>query len=218
MLFSITVIGVSCYSQTTESDQMLKNSVTITSFDYGDKGLVGSSYINDAFLPAKLSDNNETYFLRYNAYKDEMEGKKNNNFYRLIKKLDYTISFKAIDKTYKVLNYEDDNKNILGFFVVLFNGDKISLLAKERIKFFEEVKAKTGYDKYQPPTLKQLKDKLYISYNNKEASELPDRKNDILNLFSSKAVEVEKYAKKNKLKLKSTDDLIQLFKYYNALN
>jgi len=35
---------------------------------------------------------------------------------------------------------------------------------KERIKFFEEVIAKSGYDKYQPPTLKRVRDKLYIGY------------------------------------------------------
>ncbi|MDO9039331.1 MAG: hypothetical protein Q7U59_13390, partial [Lutibacter sp.] len=87
----------------------------------------------------------------------------------------------------------------------------------EKIKFYEEVKAKTGYDKYKPPTLKRVEDEFYIGYKNSSAKELPSKKKDILSLFASKANEMESYVNENKLGFKSEEDLIKIFSYYHTL-
>ncbi|MGV8947071.1 MAG: hypothetical protein ACOH1N_11625 [Lutibacter sp.] len=196
----------------------MRHSSTVSSFDFRSKDLVGSLYINDKFLPAKTSDSNEIYLIRYNAYMDEMEGEKNNKPFHLIKTMGSTISFEGINKIYSVYNYEVKDKLTPGFFVVLTSGDNISLLLKEKVKFYEEVKAKTGYDKYIPPTLKRVSDEFYIGYKDNSAKELPSKKKELLNIFESKAGEIESYAKENKLGFKTEDDLIQIFKYYNTLN
>lgn len=218
VLLAILLFGISSYCQKTDSGQTLVHRSNITSFDLRSKELVGSIFINEDFLPAKLSDSQEHYLLRYNAYQDEMEVEKNDNIFHLSKNLNYSITFEGTNKTYQVYTYSEKNEIVPGFFVVLYNGEKISLLLKEKIKFYDEVKAKTGYDKYKPPTLKRVNDGFYIGYKNSSTKEFPSRKKDILNIFASKAGQIESYAKKNKLDFKNKEDLIQIFRYYDSLN
>ncbi|MDO9273933.1 MAG: hypothetical protein Q7T92_00100 [Lutibacter sp.] len=213
----LLLFTISGYSQKTDSEQTLEHRSSITSFDLRSKELVGSIYINENFLPAKLSNSQDPYLIRYNAYQDEMEVEKNGNSYRLLKNLNVSINFEGINKTYQVFNYLEKKETVPGFFVVLYNGDNISLLLKEKIKFYEEVKAKTGYDKYKPPTLKRVADEFYIGYKNSSAKELPSKKKDILSLFASKANEMEAYVNENKLGFKSEEDLIKIFSYYHTL-
>ncbi|MDP2067603.1 MAG: hypothetical protein Q8K04_01435 [Lutibacter sp.] len=209
--------SISGYCQKTDSEQTLVDRTSITTFDLRSKELVGSIYINEAFLPAKLSYSQDQYLIRYNAYQDEMEIEKNGNPYHLSKNLSYSIYFEGINKTYQVYNYLNNKETVPGFFVVLFNGDNISLLIKEKIKFYDEVKAKNGYDKYKPPTLKRVADEFYIGYKNKSAKEFPNKKKDILALFASKAEEIGTYMNANKLGFKNQEDLLQIFRYYDTL-
>lgn len=213
----LLLFSISGYCQKTDSEQTLVHRTSINSFDLRSKDLVGSIYINENFLPAKLSDSQNNYLIRYNAYQDEMEVKKNGNSYYLSKNLNYTINFEGTNKSYQVYNYSKKNETVPGFFVILYAGDKISLLRKEKIKFFEEVKAKTGYDKYKPPTLKRVDDEIYIGYKNNLAIELPNKKKEVLNLFVSKSKEVETFVNEHKLGFKSEEDLIKIFSFYHSL-
>lgn len=218
IVLMLTFFSISGYCQKTDSEQTLVHRTSITSFDLRSKELVGSIYIDENFLPAKLSDSQNNYLIRYDAYQDEMEVEKNGNNYHLSKNPNYTINFEGTNKSYQVYNYSSKNEIIPGFFVILYKGDKISLLRKEKIKFFEEVIAKTGYDKYKPPTLKRIDDKIYIGYKNSSAIELPSKKKDILYLFASKTNEIESFAKENNLGFKSEEDLIKIFNFYHSLN
>ena len=191
---------------------------TVTSFDHRSKELVGSSYIDENFLPAKLMDNAKVYSMRYNVYQDEMEVEKDGEKRYLSKFFDFPITFLGVDKVYQLFNYKERNNPKDGYFVVLYRGDKVSLLLKEIIKLYDEVKPKTGYDKYQPPTLKRERDKFYIGYKNNTAIELPKKKKDILLLFSKKAKDVESFAKSNKLSFKDKDDLVRIFRYYDSIS
>ena len=213
----LLLFSISGFSQKTDSEQTLVHRTSITSFDLRSKELVGSIYLNENFLPAKLSDSQNIYLIRYDAYQDEMEVEKNGNSYHLSKNLNYTINFEGTNKSYQVYNYSKKNETVPGFFVILYTGDKISLLRKEKIKFFEEVKAKTGYDKYKPPTLKRVDDEIYIGYKNSSAIALPSKKKDVLSLFASKATEIESFVNDNKLGFKSEEDLIKIFSFYHSL-
>ncbi|MFD0761801.1 hypothetical protein ACFQZW_06870 [Lutibacter aestuarii] len=201
-----------------ESEQILNHSVSVTSLDLRSKELVGSPYVNDDFFPAKIKGIETAYPMRYNAYEDEMEFEKEGKFYNFNKVLNQEVVFLATNKKYKLFFDTENNDNSIGYFVVLFQGNKIDLLNKEKIKFFEAVKPKTGYDKYKPPTLKRVNDKFYIGYKNGTTTELPRKKQDVLKLFSEKSNDIQNYAKKNRLSFKDKEDLIQLFKYYNTLN
>lgn len=204
------------FSQT-GSNQILERT-TINSFNLQSKDLVGTSYINDDFLPAKLIEGEEIYSMRYNAYKDVFEIERDGQiFYYLPNEFDYPVTFVGDKKVYQVFSYEENNKTTSGFFVVLNKGKNIFLLLKEKINFYEEVRAKSELDKYKPPTLKCAIDTFFIGYKNNTATELPRRKKGFFKLFSSKSNEVESFVKKQKLSFKNKEDLIKIFTYYYSL-
>lgn len=201
-----------------ESEQTLRFATSVTSFDARSKEIQGSIYINEELLPSKLSNSEIVYAARYDAYQDEMEIQRDGKLYYLPKTFDVAVTFLASNKTYQVFSYDDKGTLRAGYFVMLEKGDKISLLNREKIKFVEEVVPKTGYEKYQPPKLKRESDQFFIGYKNNTTLDLPKKKSDILALFSSKANEVEAYAKSKKLGFKKSEDLIEIFKFYNMLN
>ena len=217
ILLIMLLSSITNYSQITSSQELINDNQSVSSFDLRSKDLVGSSYVEKNYLPAKLSVDGTIYSIRYDAYKDEMEVEKDNNKFYLRQAFNYTVTFLGTNKIYQVYKYEEKGQNKTGFFVVLFSGDKVSLLLKEKIQFYEEVMAKTGYDKYQPPALKREKDKLYIGYKNNVTKELPKKKKDILKLFSSKSKNIESFAKENKLGFKNNEDLVKIFTYYHSL-
>jgi len=219
--FSIVLINLlssnTCYSQIKTDQDLIIEMKSKIFYDKVPKDLIGSSYIDKIFHAAKISVDSTIYSIRFDAYQDEMEIEKGDHKFYLRKDFNYTTTFLGTNKVYQVYDYEDSDQVRTGFFVVLVNGDRVSLLIKERIKFFEEVVARSGYDKYQPPTLKRVKDKLYIGYKNNETEELPKKKNEILKLFSNKSKNIESFAKENKLGFKNKKDLIKIFTYYHTL-
>ena len=220
-IFAFVLITSSLtYSQSdNDVDLLITNSSNnITTFDSRSKKIVGSSYINESFSPAKINDKNEIYAIRYNALQDKMEIDKSGSIYNLNTNLISSITFNTINKTYKVYTYEDiTNNKQKGFFVVLFSGSKLSLLLQEKIKYIEERIAKNGYEDYTPPTLKRVNDMLFFADENGIVKELSNRKKDVLAIFSSKENEIELYIKENKLNYKKEKDLITIFSYYNSL-
>lgn len=217
-LVIITLLGSnSIFSQQIEDDVVLNISRSVTNFDSRSKSLVGSSYIVEDFSPAKILKSGNVYDTRFNVYQDEMEIKKDGKDYSLPKNFDNSVYFMASKKTYKVFKYEFNNTEKIGFFVELSKNDKISLLLKERIVLKDEVKPSTGYDEYKPPTLKRIKDKLYVGYKNNTTAVLPSKKKDFYAIFSSKSKEIEKFVKSSGLNIKKPEDLVKIFAHYDSL-
>ncbi|NLP58487.1 hypothetical protein [Lutibacter sp. B1] len=200
------------------NEELVNYSNSFKSFDLRDKNLKGSTFINQELLPAKVSKTNKVYSMRYNAYDDAMEVEENGKLFYLKNQFNSAITFETLNKVYQLFSYTENNLKKSGYFVVLNSGDKITLLLKERIKFYDEVKPRTGYDKYQPPKLKREKDQFYFSYNNNMAIELPTKKKGFSSIFKNNQKAVESYISKNKLNIKKDKDIIQLFEYYNSLN
>ncbi|MDF1517765.1 MAG: hypothetical protein P1P79_07455 [Lutibacter sp.] len=200
-----------------DSEHLFNNSNRAPVFDLNSNNLLGSSYLNEQFLPVKLANSEKTYLMRYNAYTDEMEFEKNGQLFYVTKAYNFLINFESLNKDYQVFSYQENNSAKDGYFVVLSKGNQFLLLMQEKIKYFGEVKARSSYNNDKPASLRRLNDKLNIGYKNNTTSQLPNKKNDLLKLFASKSAEIEVYAKKNKLGFKNNEDLIQIFGYYNSL-
>lgn len=211
LLLSFTIFGQY------DSEHLFNNSNIVPSFNLRSNEFSGSSYINEQFLAVKPVNTNKTYLMRYNAYRDEIEFEKDGKLFYLTKTYNFLINFEGINKAYQVFSYQEKKNRKDGYFVILSKGKNVSLLLQEKIKYFDAVKARSGYNEDKPASLKRLKDKLYIGYKNNVASELPNKKNEILKLFSSKSVEVGAFAKKNNLGFKKKEDLTQIFKFYHSL-
>lgn len=177
----------------------------------------GSTYINDDFSLAKVSNIEAYVNARYNAYTDEMELEIKNEIGYLIKISELKVVFQSDKSTYKVFDFQDEVEVKKGFFRLLSEGEGISLLAKESIKFHKEKMPTRGYEKRTPATFKRSKDKLFISLKNSSATKLPNKKKNMLKLFSSNSNAIEEYAKKNKLGFKNKEDLTKIFNYFNTL-
>lgn len=216
MLTILLFVSFISLSQT-GSNQILERT-TINSFNLQHKNLVGTRYITNDFRSAKLIDGEEIYAMRYDAYKDVFEVKRDGEiFYYLPKAFEYPVTFIEDEKVYQVYTFQENNTTTSGFYVVLNSGKNISLLLKEKINFHEEVKAQSPLDKYKPPTLKRATDTFFIGYNDKTSTKLPKRKKDLFKLFSNKSDKMQSFVKKEKLSFKNKEDLIKIFTYYNSL-
>ncbi len=193
----------------------LNNSNTFNVKDLRSKDVVGSSYIHDEFLPAKVSNNGKLYFVRFDAYRNLMEAKRGDQILFFPKIYNSPIVFEKSNKTYQVFEFDMNNERATGFFVVLERSEKMTLLLQEKIEYYDAVKPKSGYTEYKPPKLERVKDLLFISLDGKTAIEIPRKKKEFFNLFTSKSEEIESFAKANKLNFKDLDELTKILEYYS---
>ena len=191
------------------------NNLFLNIDDELDSKTVGSRYINENFLPAKLNNSEDTFFLRYDAFNEVFEVKKGENKYSLNKKIsDLTISFQN-GQVYKPYNYEGSLKY---FSLLNDENSKIKLLKKESIIFIEEKESKTGYDEYRPPQFKRKKDSFfYINESLNEPIEIPNNKKKFAELFHDNQKDILDYIKKEKIKLNDENDLKKLFSHMNSI-
>lgn len=175
--------------------------------------IAGSVYINEEALPAKLGTQRKVDFLRYDAYSDRMEVKNGGDMYYLADLLDMPIHFTGSDKTYQLYRYREKNEIKKGYFVVVHRADELSILAKEKIDIAREVKQRSTFDKYQPPSFKRLKDRFYHVGENNLAEPLPVKKKSFIKMFSKTGRDLGKFIKENKLNIGKKEDLIRIFRY-----
>merc|ERR1711974_557651 len=149
----------------------------------------GSPYVNKEYLPAKISAaKGNTFYVRYNALRDEFEVKgQNNTAYSLNRyRRDIVVEIVPLNKKYQVFGYMDENFNEnFGYFVFLSESDKEAiLLKKERITFIGEKRAVTSYDTPRSARYKRWNDKFFIKIgDSKLVKELPRGKRAIAKLF-----------------------------------
>lgn len=183
----------------------------------------GSPYINEEYLPAKISAaEGNTFYVRYNALRDEFEVKgQNNTAYALNRyRRDIVVEVVPLNKKYQVFGYMDENLNEnFGYFVFLSDSEKDAvILKKERITFIGEKLAVTSYDTPRSARYKRWSDKFYIkTKDSKLVKELPRGKRAIAKLFPKQKDVIFNYMKENKIKTSREEDLVQLMTYINSL-
>lgn len=183
----------------------------------------GTPYINEDYLPAKISASEDNlFYVRYNAVADEFEVKgENNKAYALNKyRRDIVVQLVGIKKTYQVIGYLDKNQNEnFGYFVIVNSQDSnVKLLKKEKVFFIDEKIATTSYDTPKPATYKRANDEYYIKIGDNNAIELSNKKKDIAELFPGKEQAILKFIKTNKINTKKEDDFIKLIDYINTIS
>ena len=182
----------------------------------------GTPYIIEKFQPITLTGQGEKNFQgRYNAYNGDMEVldvKKGVVFVLNKNMTNYDVNFKTQRKTYKSFEHKtEDGKVAHGFFVKLSDNNGVSLLKKENVKFFKEVKAVSTYDKARTAKYRRANDQYFIKINEDAAIELSTKKKDIAKLFPNKSKDILGYIKSNKLNTKDEADLIKLINHISSL-
>ena len=214
---SIGANGVRSDSRINDLFEDLKNRVkkqNITSIN-----IKGSPYFNESFELAEIEYFgkilNDKVYLRYNAYNDEMEMSFNssstdsNNI--LIK--NNKVSCVINNKKFKYLGFTPENSNpIIGYLSILYSGNSLTLYERKKKIYMQATKARTSLERSFPA---RYTDKIeyYFSINNGSTFEIKINKKDVFRKLNSYGESIKKYLSFNKIKIRSKEDLLGLFKY-----
>lgn len=176
------------------------------------KKIAHKMYLTDNYIACKVDSINETVFLKYNIYKDQMEFEHNNQVLFLKKEKGRKIVFQYTKEDYRLFDFENELK----YFQVIKDG-KNQLLRRQIVTYSEAKPAASSYQKAKPAAFNREKDKFYIRFENKNIVEVPSRKKQFYSIFSSHANEIKKYVKSNKLNIKRVSDLEKVVSFYNTL-
>lgn len=177
------------------------------------------AYANPSFVQGKIFQEDQLIKddvpMRYNAYADEIEIKKNTSdesYGALIK--DPSIFVKMFRDIYVFVPYEGSNEKG-GYFNVLSDGKTYDLYKKTKALFREPQKAETSYARDMPPSFP--KTVTYYLVQNGTFLEMPNSKSKILNMMDRKKGEMKKYIKENNIDLDKEADLIKAISYFDSL-
>ena len=168
-------------------------------------------YASVDYLAAMVDDINESFFLRYNIYRDEMEFLKNGKTLYLKKNEKRKIIFSKSQENFRLFKLN----NKLRYFTVHNIGDNL-LLSRKIVEYQEAKLAASSYQKDKPADFKMKENKIYIRFN-QTLVEVPKRKNKFNTIFGPQSSAIKKYVKNNKLNIKNIEDLKTIVQYYNKL-
>ena len=172
-------------------------------------------YVND-FLLGDVYLENEMILsngaLRYNAVADEIEYKESLN--------DDDESAKALVKSKdiyaKIMNDTFVFIPSQGYYLVIFDGNNLSLLKKVTKKYYPPKKAQNNYER---STLARFEDRfIYTIYTkNGNTLELPRSKSKKLKAFGDDEKIVKSYTKEQNLDLNNEKDIKKLTQYLDKI-
>ena len=217
---SIGANGVRSDSRINDLFENLKNKVkkqNTKSFK-----IKGSPYFNDSFELAQIEyfgkDLNEKIYLRYNALNDEMEMSLNSSSTDsdnvLIK--NNKVSCIINNEKYKYLGFTPENSNpIIGYLSVLYLGKSLTLYERKKKIYMQATEARTSLERPFPA---RYTDKIeyYFSINNGSIFEIKLNKKDLFRKLNSYSESIKNYLSLNKIKIRSKEDLLILFKYLDV--
>ena len=214
---SIGANGVRSDSRINDLFEDLKNRVkkqSITSIN-----IKGSPYFNESFELAEIEYFGkilkDKVYLRYNAYNDEMEMSLNssstNSNNILIKNNKVSCVFD--NKKFKYLGFTPENSNpIIGYLSILYSGNSLTLYERKKKIYMQATKARTSLERSFPA---RYTDNIeyYFSIDNGSIFEIKINKKDVFRKLNSYGESIKKYLSFNKIKIRSKEDLLGLFKF-----
>jgi hypothetical protein len=178
-------------------------------------GVEGSPYSTSDFVSATILPINKPFLVKYDAYKDQMEVKKDGNVLILNKHVkEYVIKLNGNNGTYKIL--ATPPYRALGYFFVVSENQNISLYKKE-VKNIEEEKAASYSNMSKTPAkFSKLKTEFYIKYSSEDVViKLPRSKKQVINLFPDNKDQVKKFIKENNIKFSDEASLTKFVLFLN---
>ena len=222
LLFSVVLACCGCVAQNLFDKQQNANTIMLLD-DISDKApsekIKGSSYVNEAFFPAMISDYKDVVLVRYNAEKDEVEVQNSSTKAVFILRKDERfgkITSQNAAYTLKLFHYAEGGKPIYGYLAEVFSENGLSLLRREKIRFQAERQPKSSYDVYAPAQRIRVKDSYYLQLRSGAIVEMPNGKKALQELFSQQKEQIADFLKTNDLSFKEEKDLITLARFLSA--
>ena len=183
----------------------------------------GTHYFNDNFEVATLdyfgTELNDKGFMRYNAFRDEIEmaSTTSQNESDLILMQSKDIVPVISGEKYLYLPYRlEDGRAQIGYLILLYEGKKNTVYIKKKKVFMEEVVARTGLENPFPPRFVD-EVKIYVSENGDTPNPLRTKKKTVISFFKENSDKVRKFIKANRLKVSEPKDIIRVFEFADNL-
>ena len=183
----------------------------------------GSHYFDNNFRVAKLEyfgkELNDTGFMRYNAFRDEIEmadtQSQSESDVILIKSADVIPLING--ERYEYLPYRLETGNAyIGYLIKIFDGQRNKLFLKKKKTFMEAKIARTSLENSFPPRYVESIE-LYISKEGNTPIKLKQSKKALINIFGDNSDEIKKFIKVNRLKISDLSSVIKIFEFAENL-
>ena len=182
----------------------------------------GSHYFNERFEVATLdyfgTELNDKGFMRYNAFRDEVEmastTSQNESDLVLMKSNDI-VPYIGGEKYLYIPHRLEDGRAYIGYLVLLHQGNNHTVYIKKQKVFMEEVVARTGLENPFPPRFVD-NIQIYVSTNGDTPVPLKQSKKGVSSFFKENSDKVRKFIKANKLKVSETDAIIKVFEFADS--
>ena len=183
----------------------------------------GSHYFDKEFKVAKLEyfgkELNDTGYMRYNAFRDEIEMAdsqiQSESEMILIKSPDVIPLING--ERYEYLKYKQNSENAYtGYLINIFDGEKNKLFLKKKKTFMEAKIARTSLENSFPPRYVESVE-LYVSSRGGIPFKLKQSKKSILNYFGNNSSSIKKYIKSENLKVNDLNSVIKIFVFADNL-
>ncbi|TMM58245.1 hypothetical protein FEE95_02115 [Maribacter algarum] len=238
--FLILLSSFYCFSQDTDEPVTIRFSLPSTADRLQDDRtriftIKGTPYLNEEHQLGTIINGETTMEapIRYNAYYDYFQVLDENKKKASVLKSNNVI-VQLDGKTYHLLTYEEtvqdkalyylpQNKNQQlsgnmkeGYFCALSDGETV--LYNKTTKRVPKFKLQDhGYTQFAPTDLVTL-NHYYIKRKHRPAVRIKLSKKEVLFALNNKYNEVRDYIKKNKLKVKTEEEVIQILSYYDTLD
>ena len=187
------------------------------------ENIQGSHYFDQDFKLSKLEyfgkELNDSGFMRYNAFRDEIEmadtpGQSESDLI-LIKSKDV---IPLIDgERYEYIPHRvEEGRAYIGYLIKIFEGNDNTLYLKRKKTFMEAVIARTSLENSFPPRYVESTD-IYISINGDTPIPLKRTKNAITSFFRNNSDKIKKYIKSEKLRLSEDQSIVKIFEFAEDL-
>lgn len=179
--------------------------------------ITGSAYLNEHFMSGVVYYRDTVlgkHPLRYNVYAEEFELKKDTTVHTVTKTSDVEIVMN--DRKFIFKYYLNENVREFGYFEVISENKKCTLLKKYRKVLTEAKPAVTSFDVDVPARFVDMED-FFILFGDEEITELKPSNKNIVKLFKTRDINIKPYLRKNDLNVKKSKDLIQVIAYCNTL-
>ena len=183
----------------------------------------GTHYFNEDFEVATLDyfgkELNDKGFMRYNAFRDEIEmaSTTTQNESDLILMQSKDIVPVISGEKYLYLPHRlEDGRAYIGYLILLYEGKKNTVYIKRKKVFMDEVIARTGLENPFPPRF--VDDvKIYVSKNGDTPSPLRTKKKTVISFFKENSEQVRKFIKSNRLKVNDPKAIARIFEFADNL-
>lgn len=176
----------------------------------------GSFYLEEEFVPGVVAVEGEekklNVFLRYNALEDQVELKlkKDETQVYLLPRME-NIVYSTADHEYVLKSSKTDSgKDLTGYLIRYFDGEKVKFFAKPMAHLQPEVTPKSGYDRYKPAHM-SVKMFYYISVGDAPFTEVRLKEKHIKDELP-KTPGLKKYFSDHSIK--TAEDVVELLKFY----